>query len=375
MDGVLNKNWKQTNWGAYTFALCSAAAVYVALTHLGAIFRGVKTFTGFFTPVFMGLILAYIMDPLTGLLQRSFFNGHNKRLNRIFAVIASIVLVLLLVVLLFAALVPQIINSVLVFASNIEVYSRSLQEFTNRINSITFIDMSRFFGYINEFFEKWSAGVAQNADKIINTSFSIGSALFEVVISFILAIYFLMDKERGLRGLSDFVKLITPENRFGRIAEFFGKCNDILVRYIICEILDALIIGITNCLFMTIMRMPYAALISVVVGVTNLAPTFGPIAGAAIGGFILLLVNPWSALWFLIFTLVLQTFDGYILKPRLFGGSLGVPSIWILVSIIVGGRMFGVAGILLGIPFAAIVSYAYSEIFERKLKNKKDRKE
>ena len=103
-------------------------------------------------------------------------------------------------------------------------------------------------------------------------------------------------------------------------------------------------------------------LISLVVGVTNLAPTFGPIVGAIIGGFVLVLVNPLHALWFIIFTIILQTIDGYVLKPKLFGGSLGVPGVWILISIIVGSRILGVTGILLAIPFAAIVDFIYHDL-------------
>ena len=113
---------------------------------------------------------------------------------------------------------------------------------------------------------------------------------------------------------------------------------------------------------MSVAGMPYSILISLVVGITNLAPTFGPIVGGIIGGFILVLVNPFYALWFIIFTVILQTIDGYILKPKLFGGSLGVPGVWILISIIVGSRILGVAGILLAIPFAAIVDFIYHDL-------------
>ena len=133
------------------------------------------------------------------------------------------------------------------------------------------------------------------------------------------------------------------------------------------DIIDGIIVGITNFIFFLIMGMPYNILISVVVGITNLAPTFGPIVGGLIGAFILLLVNPWQALWFILFTLVLQTIDGYIIKPKLFGNSFGVSSIWILITIIVGGRMFGVWGILLAIPFAAIADYFYHDVIWKKL--------
>ena len=113
-------------------------------------------------------------------------------------------------------------------------------------------------------------------------------------------------------------------------------------------------------------------MISFIVGVTNLAPTFGPIVGGAIGGSILVLANPLSALWFIIFTIILQTLDGYVIKPKLFGDSLGVSSIWILIAIIVGGRMFGVVGIMIAIPVAAIIDYIYKEYFLYRMEEKKN---
>ena len=147
-----------------------------------------------------------------------------------------------------------------------------------------------------------------------------------------------------------------------------------MIRYIASDILDGLFVGCANAVFMIIAGMPYIPLISVVVGVTNLAPTFGPIVGAVIGAFILVLANPWQALWFLIFTLILQTIDGYVVKPKLFGDTLGVPSIWILISIIVFGRMWGVAGILLAIPIAAITDFIYHDYIVQKLESRKKKR-
>jgi predicted PurR-regulated permease PerM len=126
---------------------------------------------------------------------------------------------------------------------------------------------------------------------------------------------------------------------------------------------------------MMIAGMPFVSLISVIVGVTNLMPTFGPMIGAAIGAFILVLVEPMHALAFLIFTLVLQLLDGYILKPKLFGGSLGVPAAWILISIVVGGKLFGVVGIVLAIPFSAIVVFVFEELLMPLLLSRKARNE
>ena len=113
--------------------------------------------------------------------------------------------------------------------------------------------------------------------------------------------------------------------------------------------------------------MPYGVLVSVFVGLTNLLPTFGPIIGGAIGAFILLLANPGHMVWFLVFTVILQTIDGYIIKPHLFGDSHRVPPLWVLVSVIVGGRIFGVWGIMLAIPFAAITDFVFRDILWTKL--------
>ena len=136
-----------------------------------------------------------------------------------------------------------------------------------------------------------------------------------------------------------------------------------------------MIIGISNAIFMKAAGMPYIVLLSVVVGVANLVPTFGPFVGGTIGAFILVLVNPWYALWFLIFTFLIQTVDGYILKPRMFGDSLGVPAVWVLVSIIVFGRIFGILGVVVSIPLAAILTYMYRSWIMIKLEKRRESNE
>lgn len=164
-------------------------------------------------------------------------------------------------------------------------------------------------------------------------------------------------------GLRRFLKAALDESRYENTRTFLLRCNLILNRYIVFNILDALLVGVVNAIFMFIMGFPYAGLLSVVVGVTNLVPTFGPFVGGAIGAFILLLIKPWYAAAFMLFTLVLQLIDGYIIKPKLFGESLGVPALWILVGIVVGGKMFGIIGILLSIPIVAILDFSYKDYF------------
>ena len=147
------------------------------------------------------------------------------------------------------------------------------------------------------------------------------------------------------------------------VLDFTLRCDTILVTFLGQSILDSLIVGTVNAVFMLICRMQYAGLVSVVVAVMNLIPNFGAAIGIVLGGFILLLVNPVHALIFVIFGCILQFTDAYVIKPKLFSSSLGVSGLLILVTSIVLGNIFGLPGFLLAIPAAAILSFAYQDYF------------
>ena len=179
----------------------------------------------------------------------------------------------------------------------------------------------------------------------------------------ILAVYLMLDVRKVQTGVRKFAFKVHPEKASIVFMDFVLRCDTILVSYITQSVMDALIIGSVNAIFMAICKMPYIGLISVVVGVTNLIPNFGPAIGAVIGSFILLLAGPGNTVLFLVFCLLLQSVDAYILKPRLFSSALGVSGVSILISTIVLGNMFGIPGVLLSIPVAAILSFAYHEYF------------
>ncbi|MEE0954526.1 MAG: AI-2E family transporter [Eubacterium sp.] len=368
--------WKNKKLLTYTAAACMTVLFYLVLTNFDNIFGGIRTFFGFIKPVIIGIVIAYVMDPLVKLYQRKLFQkvqGH--LLQRNLAVAFSVLSVLAGIVLLMVVLIPQLINSILYLVNHLGTYVQQLESFLGSIakNSEHPIDMTKIYSTLEQVIEKVTGIIPENLSSIVENAMSIGRNTVETVISFILGIYFLLDKERILNACANFFKVILNKKNYRNCASFWKRCNTIMIRYIIFDILDGIIIGVSNAVFMAIAGIPYIAVISVVVGVTNLAPTFGPIAGGAIGAFILVLVNPWYAFWFLIFTVALQTVDGYVLKPKLFGGTLGVPSIWILICIIVGGRMFGVAGILLAIPFAAIFDFVWRESIVPALRRRRER--
>ena len=373
----INNKWFKKKWVPYTVASCSAVLLYMVLSHLSAIVDGVDGFFSFLKPVIVSAVIAYIFDPLARFFNNSIYKKlKSEKTKWKLSVATAIVVIVTAVVLLFVALVPQVADSISTFVSNVGTYVESSQElledFENGSGSTMFgIDISGITDFGEKILDNVSGYFSQNMTNVVNGSVNAGKGVFDVVIAFILAIYLLLDKDRIIRGVSRFMGLILNEKTYHNAGDFLGRCNQILIRYISFDIIDGVIVGIINFVFMLITGMNYSVLISVIVGVTNLAPTFGPIVGAIIGGFILVLVKPWHALWFLIFTIILQTIDGYVLKPKLFGESLGVSPLMILLAIILGGRLFGVIGILLAIPFAAIFDFVWKDYVMIKLEERK----
>ncbi len=363
MGKIDGKSLKK-KWGRATVAVLAGVLAYVLLTHLNVIFSGIGKFFSFLSPVIGGLVIAYVVNPLAEWIRKNIFKKRQKASSWYISVAISLILIVFFLVILLVALIPQFVKSVTTLISNLGIYAGSinkalaaLTEFAQKYN----IDISKLTQHGQETISEAIAALTNSSGNLFTTVTGIGTQIMNGVIAFIISIYFLCDKERLLKGAAHFFHLLLSGKHFEETASFWGRCNRILIRYVIFDIIDGIIIGIANAIFMTIARMPYIALISAVVGITNLAPTFGPIVGAVIGGFILVLVNPMQALVFLIFTIILQTIDGYVLKPRLFGGTLGIPGIWILICIIVLGRMAGVVGILLAIPVAAISDFVYHD--------------
>ena len=368
--------WKERKWFAYTVATCSAVILYMLLSHLGNMFTALGAFFSFLRPIISGIIIAYVINPLANFFDRKVFHKLKGEKTRwTLSSICALIVLILCVVLLFVALIPQLVDSASTLVYNMDTYVSALQEvlrtFETGSNSYFGLDFGKLFSFGDSILDKINDMMtAENFKIFAGGTANVGRGVFDLIIAFILAVYFLLDKRRITGGIGRFMALIMKPESFTKAAEFLDRCNVILIRYISVDVIDGLIVGIVNFLFMLIMRMPYAALISVIVGVTNLAPTFGPIVGALLGAFILVLVDPWYALWFLIFTVVLQTLDGYVIKPKLFGGSLGVSALMILIAIILGGKLFGVGGILLAIPFAAIIDFTWKDFVIKKLEHR-----
>ncbi len=351
------RNFKERKWYPYAVAACIAVVLFVVLTNLQAVLKALGAFIGFFRPLILGCIVAYIVNPLSVLMEKSVFRWVKKdKSRRSLAVLITFVIVVAFLIFSVVILIPQLVTSVKTFLANADGYFASVKAW---ISSKGFSPDKLGLDKIQSVSETLMNLVTENSSTILKTTVNVGSGVMRWVIALILSLYLLLEKDVLKKGCARLIRACSGDERYETISIFLGKCDMVFNRYIVFNLIDSLIIGTVNAIVMAIVGMQYVGLITFVVAVTNLIPTFGPLIGGAFGAFILVLVNPLHALIFLILTVVLQVCDGYVIKPRLFGNSLGVSGLWILVGVLVGGNMFGIVGILISIPVVAIIDFLY----------------
>ena len=365
----------EKKWKSNATAACIAVAFYVLLTHLDTVAGVLALFIGYFRAVILGCVLAYLMNPLGKWYQKRLFRAiRAEKLRWTISVGLCVVTVFVVLSLLLGTLVPQLVGSVKTLADNFDGYAASLGTALTNSGlplSGTVLDPERWGALSENMMATISDFVSENARNILDVTASAGRGIFTWVIALILSVYLLSSKDAAKAGAARLLRALLRPKRAKNVTEFFRRCDDILAHYIVDSLLESLLVGALNGVFMLVCSMQYVGLISVVVGVTNLIPTLGPVIGGVVGAFVLLLVNPLHALLFILFTFVLQFFDGYVVKPKLFGNSLGVSGLLILVAGIVFGNMFGMVGVLLAIPAAAILNFIYHDYLLPALENRK----
>lgn len=371
------RNLKRRKWYPYAVAACIAVVLFVALTNLQAVLNALGAFIGFFKPLILGCIVAYIVNPLSVFMEKTVFKWVKKdKRRRSLSVMLTFLIVVAFLIFFVVSLIPQLITSVRTFLANADGYFDSVKAW---MESKGFSPEKLGLDKIESVSETIMSMISDNSSAILKTTVNVGSGVMRWAIALILSLYLLLEKDTLRNGCARIIRAYSGEDRYGEITVFLSKCNLVFNHYIVYNIIDSLIIGAVNAIVMAIIGMQYVGLITFVVAVTNLIPTFGPLIGGVFGAFILLLVNPLHALIFLILTVVLQICDGYVIKPKLFGSSLGVSGLWILVGVLVGGNMFGIVGILISIPVVAIIDFLYRHYIvpelERRLKTPAHRAE
>lgn len=357
----MRKNpFSEKKWAPMAMAICIGVLFYYLLEHIGVIWSIIVEIGYFIYPVVAGLILAYLINPLMRWVEAKIFKKIKKeKVRALLSLVTALLIVIAFITLIIGTLVPQLYDSIVTLYGNREGYIEALSDWIADVGGDKVLkNFEGLFSASRNFLEYISEYVTENSEEIASGVAKFGGHIGSWLIGIVFSVYFLAGKNKVNEFGAKIIGLIQKNpDKTARTLTHIKKIDSILTRYLAFSIIDGIIVGLINALFMAVVGMQYTGLVSVIVGVTNLVPTFGPVIGALIGLLILILTDPLHALYFLIFTLILQTIDGYILKPKLFGETFGISGLWILIAIIVGGRIFGVIGIVLAIPFVAIGDY------------------
>ncbi len=357
---------RDQKWYPNAVAICIGILFYFLLTNLSTIWSIIGSVGYFLYPLIAGGILAYLMNPLMRWFEKKPFGKMKSvKVKRILSLVIALLIVYLFIVFVVGMVIPQLVDSVMLLYNNKDSYISTLSGWLGKVGAgSVFKYFENVLSTSQNIIGSVISYISENEEAIQKSITTVGGHLGAWGIGIVFSVYFLAEKDKIAEFGANILKWIQKDDKKRMtFLVHLKKIDTILTKYLVFSIVDGLIIGFVNFIFMMILGMQYSGLVSVIVGITNLIPTFGPIIGTVIGGLILLLVNPMHALYFVIFTLVLQTVDGYILKPKLFGGTFGISGLWILIAIIVGGRIFGILGILLAIPFVAIADYLIKNVY------------
>lgn len=359
-----------------TYFLVIAASIlfYFALLRFTNISDVTKKITEVLKPVIYGCAVAYLLNPIVNktdkyllpFLERTLKNKKRaKKISRGAGIFFALTIMSVVVITLFNLLIPELYRSILKLAYNLPWQMNMLIQKLSEIkldDSTTGRLVKTGITEGTQMFQKWIRTDLLSRANDLMSNLTVGvlnilNEIFKFLVGLIISVYLLSGKEKFAKQSKKAVYSIFPYRQANLILHITIKSNEIFGGFIIGKVIDSAIIGVLCFIGLTVLKMPYAILVSVIVGTTNVIPFFGPYIGAIPSAFLILLEDPMKALYFIIFILVLQQFDGNILGPKILGDSTGLSPFWVVVSILLGGGMFGFVGMIMGVPTFAILYY------------------
>lgn len=353
------------------FVVCVGIAFYLFWSNFDSVFRQLSGLSKILSPFIIGFAVAYLLNIPVRYMEEKVFAKFKAK--RGLSILTVYVIALALLGILLGAVIPQVVQSVVDLVNNTESYLNNLNAVMLWATDRFGLDQSEleplFLSY-KDLLGKATAMLSTALPQVLNFGMAVGNGLVTTLTALIASIYMLGSKHSLISQLKRLTYAFFSKNRADELLRVSRHANEIFSGFIGGKIIDSAIIGVLCFIGMNILGMQYALLISIVVGVTNVIPFFGPFIGAIPSVMILLIVDPWDAVYFAIFVLALQQFDGNILGPKILGDSTGLSAIWVLVSIIVGGGLFGFTGMLLGVPTFAVLYSLTKEWVTKKLAEK-----
>lgn len=339
-------------------------AVYLAIHYWPNIAEIIGTVFSAATPMFAGFVMAYLINILMSFYERHYFPKSNKtaveKSRRPLCLAGAMITIIGLIALVGILIVPQLINCVKMLVAElpwaIEMLIGKLKNFDfipkNIFQTLSEIDWK---SKITDIVQTLTSGLGSVMDVAVSAVSSVFSVLANFVIGLIFALYILLDKNKLLAQTDKLLKRYLPQKWLAKIFHVFSVANDCFRRFIVGQCTEAVILGTLCTLGMLILKLPFAPMIGALVAFTALIPIVGAFIGAGVGAFLILMESPVKALIFLVFIIVLQQLEGNLIYPKVVGSSIGLPGIWVLAAVTVGGGVFGISGMLMGVPLVAVI--------------------
>lgn len=389
----------QVTWAITVFFLCVCLMLaYYVLFDGKTILAQISNIFDALSGIMIGIVIAYILIPLLDFVEVFFLkpiykskgidvsisrDADTKKRSQMrkIAVAITMVVFIFLVFMLFKIVIPQLINSIKEIAYNLPVYIRNIDEYSNlflinnpELQQIIDASLDNYYATLSSFITKNLIPLLPNVNTIVKVAsqsfISIIKIVFDLVVGLIVAIYVLNSKEKFASKGKKIAYAMFKEDFANELIGGFRFVNHTFEGFIGGKLVDSLIIGIICYVGCLVLGISYPVLISVIVGITNIIPFFGPYIGGGMGALILVLIDPIKALVFLIFVIVLQQFDGNILGPVILGNSTGLSSFWVIFSITLFGGLWGILGWLIGVPIFAVIYALVSRITNDLLKKR-----
>ena len=388
VEDLFNRNYLEKSIYVFLTGL-ALLMVYFFMQNLDVMKERWQGLVSLLTPFIWGICIAYILMPLFNWLQANLRRlQFMRRHNRICLAISLLITLLLffsLVGVFFSLVIPEVVNSIVSLFNTLtksssydwllEYLQTGLQQLKD-LGVLNYIeDMSAINGSDGSSLLHYLENPQEYFNKLLSytTGFLLkaGISAKNIMLAFIVSVYMMIGKETFLAQSRKIIYACTTQDRADHFIDFCRRTNRIFSGFLSGKILDSLIIGIICFIGMKILHLEYAVLISMIIGVTNVIPFFGPFIGAIPSILLLLIVSPQKALIFAIFVLVLQQFDGNILGPKILGDATGLTAFWVIFAVIVMGGMLGIVGMFIGVPIFATIYMIVKNTVETKLKRKK----
>ena len=327
-------------------------------------------------PVIVGAALAFILklpfDKVNSLFER-ILPQKAKKFSTAFALLAVYLILFGAIAVIVSIVVPQLANSVMMLKNTLTVMSPSINAWADSAVSLLAawgVELADYEKFLREFSDMLGKILLDTVPQLFSVTNSVVKTVTNIVLGLVFSVYMLLYRKKMAEQTKRAVKAFCSDSRSAYILHIAEVCNKTFTKFVGGQLTEALLLGSLCFIGMVILRLEYALLISVMIGVTSLVPIVGAFVGAAPAAFILLMISPRKALVFLVFLVILQQFEGNIIYPKVVGSSLGLPALWILIAITVCGGMFGIVGMLIAVPVTSVIYQLLGEAINRRLNAK-----